>query len=167
MSAVRTTRLRNTSIAAVAAASLLVLAGCGGSDDSKKTAASSADVKQQVEQVCRNAATEIGTIPAPVDTDAAAQAQARSAQIFKTAVGKLNELNTDVGLPADYKAWLAEFEQLPALNEKAAEAFSGDGLTSGQAESAGQAWEAQANKANALARTAGLSDCVFGQVSAG
>lgn len=148
----------------MAAVSLLALAGCGGSDDSeKKTAASSADIKLQVEQVCRNATREIGTIPAPLDTDAAAQAQARSAQIFKTAVGKLNELNNDAGLPEDYKAWLAEFEQLPALNEKASESFTVDGLASGQAESAGEAWEKQAQKANSLARKAGLSDCLYGQ----
>lgn len=164
LTAVRTPRLRNTSIAAVAAVSLLALAGCGDSDDSeKKTAASSADIKLQVEQVCRNATTEIGTIPAPLDTDAAAQAQARSAQIFKTAVAKLNELNTDAGLPEDYKAWLAEFEQLPALNEKASESFTVDGLASGQAESAGEAWEKQARKANSLARKAGLTDCLYGQ----
>lgn len=164
MSALRTTRLRNTSIAAVAAVSLLVLAGCGGSDDSgKKTAASSADIKLQVEQVCRNATREIGTIPEPLDTDAAAQAQISSAQIFTTAVGKLNELNNDAGLPEDYKAWLAEFEKLPALNQKAAESFSGDGLTSGQAASAGEAWEEQAQKSNSLARKAGLTDCVYGE----
>ena len=164
MSAVKTTRLRNTSIAAVAAISLLVLAGCGGSDDAeKKTAASSADIKLQVEQVCRNATTEIGTIPEPLDTDAAAQAQARSAQIFKTAVAKLNELNTDAGLPEDYKAWLAEFEKLPALNQKASESFTVDGLSSGQAERAGAAWEEQAQKANSLARKAGLTDCTYGE----
>lgn len=168
LSAVETTRLRNTSIAALAAVSLLALAGCGGSDDSeKKTAASSADIKLQVEQVCRNATTEIGTIPEPLDTDAAAQAQARSAQIFKTAVGKLNELNNDAGLPEDYKAWLAEFEQLPALNEASSEAFSGDGVASGQAARAADAWETQAQKANGLARSAGLNDCVFGEPKTG
>ena len=160
------TRVRLLSLSAVPLFAALAVAGCGGSEEEKSTV-SRADLKAQVEQVCREATQEIDAIPDPLDTESAAQAQGRSAQIFKTAVGKLNELNSDVGFPESYKAWLAEFEQLPALNEKAAEAFSGDGLTSGQAESAGQAWEAQANKANALARTAGLSDCVFGQVSAG
>ena len=159
---------RNTSIAAVAAVSLLALAGCGGSDDSeKKTAASSAEIKTQVEQVCRDATREIGTIPEPLDTDAAAQAQISSAQIFTTAVGRLNELNNDAGLPDSYKAWLAEFEKLPALNQKAADSFSGDGLTSGQAASAGEAWEEQAQKANSLARNAGLTDCLYGEAGTG
>lgn len=159
---------RNAPVLAVAIALLVALAGCGGSDDSeKKSAASSADIKAQVDQVCRQATSELDGLPDPLDTDTAARVQGQSAQIFKTAVAKLNELDTDVGLPSSYKTWLEQFEQLPALNEASSEAFSGDGVASGQAAKAADAWETQAQKANGLARSAGLSDCVFGEPQTG
>lgn len=143
------------------AAVALAIAGCGGSSEQKSTAAA-ADVKAQVEQVCREATVSIDGLPEAVDSNAAIEGQTRSAQIFKTAVGKLNELNNDVGLPGSYKSWLAAFEQLPALNEKAAEAFTQDGIASGQAAQAADAWESQAEKADALAGKAGLTGCEFG-----
>lgn len=159
---------RRPLLAIAAAASLVAVVACGSSDDSeKKTAASSADLKKQVEQVCSEATRELDGLPDPLDTDTAARVQGQSAQIFKTAVAKLNELNNDVGLPASYKTWLEQFEQLPALNEASSEAFSGDGVASGQAAKAADAWETQAQKANGLARSAGLSDCVFGEPQAG
>jgi gas vesicle protein len=156
--------------ASIAAAALLFAAGCGGSEGestTKSSARSSADLKKQVEQVCSEATRELDGLPDPLDTDTAARVQGQSAQIFKTAVAKLNELDTDVGFPVSYKSWLAEFEQLPALNEASSEAFSGDGVASGQAAKAADAWEKQAQKANGLARSAGLSDCVFGEPKAG
>ncbi len=151
---------------AVAVASVVAMAGCGGSEDqaaqeTKKSVASSADVKQQVEQVCRAAGKEFAALPQPLDTNAAAEDQRRTAQILTTSVGKLNELQNDAGLPASYLSWLAAYRQLPAINQRAAEAFAGSGLASGQAAQAGQEWEAQAEKANSLARDAGLDDCVL------
>lgn len=150
----------------MAIASLAFLAGCGGSTE-QKSVASSADIKAQVGQVCSQATSEIDGLPDPLDTSTAAQVQRQSAQIFKTASGKLNELATDVQLPASYRSWLDEFEQLPALNEQAAEAFSGDGIASGRAAKASEAWYAQAEKANGLAKKAGLTGCIFGQGDAG
>ena len=141
----------------------MALAGCGSSgNENTETKVSSAALKTQVDEICQQATREIDGLPDPLDTETAAKVQTSTAQIFKTAVGKLNELNTDVGLPASYKSWLAEFEQLPALNEKAAEAFSQDGTLSSQSAKAGTAWESQAEKANALADKAGLTDCLYG-----
>jgi hypothetical protein len=114
-----------------------------------------------VEQVCRAAGKEFSALPQPLDNNAAAEDQRRTAQILTTSVGKLNELQNEAGLPSSYLSWLAAYRQLPAINQRAAEAFAGSGLASGQAAQAGQEWEAQAEKANSLARDAGLDDCVL------
>lgn len=155
--------IRSRAVAAFVAASLVAVAGCGSSgNENTETKVSSAALKTQVDEICQQATREIDGLPDPLDTDTAAKVQTSTAQIFKTAVGKLNELNTDVGLPASYKSWLAEFEQLPALNEKAAASFTQEGILSGQAMEAGAAWDSQAKKANALADKAGLTDCLYG-----
>ena len=150
------------SLAALVVASLLALAGCGSSSE-QKTAAENADIKTQVEQVCREAAAELKGLEMPTDQAAAVKTQRQSAQIFQTAIGKLNELGANVELPADYKSWIDAYAQLPALNTEAAKAFSKSGITSDQAVEAGQKWEAQANKANDLASKAGLTNCAVGQ----
>ena len=150
------------SIVALVVASLLALAGCGSSSE-QKTAAENADIKTQVEQVCREAAAELKGLEMPTDQAAAVKTQRQSAQIFQTAIGKLNELGANVELPADYKAWVAAYGQLPALNTQAAAAFAKNGITSDQAIETGQKWEAQAKKANDLASKAGLTDCAVGQ----
>ena len=144
---------------AIACAALL--AGCGGSSEQKSTAAA-ADVTAQVEQVCRSATGELSDLPEPTDTEKAVEDQLRTARILSTAIGRLNELETNVGLPSSYKSWLAGLTPLPALNEQAADAFRRDGITSEQAAGAGEAWQAQADQANALARQAGLAGCVLG-----
>lgn len=148
------------------AAVALTIAGCGGSSEQKSTA-SAADVKTQVEQVCRQATGEFDNLPEPTDTRKAVEAQLRSAQIFRFAVARLTELQTNVGLPGSYKVWLAQLQQLPDLNEQAADAFSSDGLTSARSVSAGEAWQSKADQANTLARQAGLPNCVFGSATTG
>lgn len=152
---------RASGVAGACAALALAAAGCGGASEQKSTSAA-ADVTAQVEQVCRQATGEFDKLPEPTDTRKAVEAQLRSAQIFSTMVGRLNELETNVGLPVSYKGWLDQLDQLPALNQKAADAFSRDGVTSDQAVSAGEAWHSKADQANDLARQAGLSGCVFG-----
>lgn len=149
-------------IAALFVGALLSLTGCGGSEE-QKTNAANADMKAQVEQVCRQVATELKGLEMPTTQAAAVKTQKQSAQIFQTAYGKLSELEADSPLPADYKSWIDAFRQLPALNTQAAQAFSKGGITSDQAVEAGQKWEAQAMKANDLASKAGLTNCVVGQ----
>ena len=150
------------SIAALIVAALLAVTGCGSSEE-QKTNAANADMKAQVEQVCRQVATELKGLEMPTTQDAAVKTQTQSAEIFQTAAGKLRELQADAPLPADYKSWIDAYAQLPALNTEAAKAFSKSGITSDQAVEAGQKWEAQANKANDLASKAGLTNCAVGQ----
>ena len=149
-------------LAAALAVAAFAAAGCGSSSE-QKTAAEDADIKTQVEQVCREAAAELKGLEMPTDQAAAVKTQRQSAQIFQTATGKINELGANVALPADYKSWIDAYAQLPDLNTRAAAAFSKSGITSDQAVEAGQKWEAQANKANDLASKAGLTNCAVGQ----
>ncbi len=149
-------------LAAALAVTAFAAAGCGSSSE-QKTAAEDAEIKTQVEQVCREVATELKGLEMPTTQDAAVKTQTQSAEIFQTAAGKLRELQADAPLPADYKSWIDAYGQLPALNTEAAKAFSKSGITSDQAVEAGQKWEAQANKANDLASKAGLTNCAVGQ----
>ena len=149
-------------IAVLVVGALFAPAGCGGSEE-QKTATANADMKAQVEQVCREVATELKGLEMPTTQDAAVKTQTQSAEIFQTAAGKLRELQADAPLPADYKSWIDAYGQLPALNTQAAAAFSKSGITSDQAVEAGQKWEAQAMKANDLATKAGLTNCVVSQ----
>lgn len=151
---------------AASLAALVAFAGCGSSED-QKTTAENAEVKAQVENVCRQVGTELKGLTLPTTAKAAVQTQTESAQIFENATGKLNELAADTELPADFKSWIAQYKQLSVYNRQAAEAFGKDGITSDQALAAGQKWEAQAKKANALATEAGLDNCVVGKTQSG
>ena len=162
----RSAYLRTALAVAAPAALLLAAAGCGGSGALRSTTAN-ADKTAQVEQVCREVGVALKGLPAPTGKDGAVKAQRASAQIFKTASGKLTELNRNAGLPASYTTWLAAFEQLYSYNEQAADAFSRYGADSEVAAQAGQDWEAQAGKADDLARQAGLDGCEVGQPQAG
>lgn len=144
---------------------VLAFAGCGSQE--QKDAAASADVKTQVEQVCREVANEIKGLPAPTDKAAAVKAQTQSAQLFQTATGKLRELGANTQLPASYQEWIDAYGQLSGYNRQAAQAFSGSGVTSDQAAKAGEKWAAQAEKADALASKAGLDNCVLGPPQSG
>ena len=159
---VKTAHARATPLALSCVAALLAVAGCGSSSEQQSTAAA-ADMKAQVTQVCRNASASFDQLSLPTSQDEAVKVQRQAAQIFKNATGKLNELKTNTDLPADYKSWIGAYGQLSGLNSKAAEAFKKSGITSDQAIQAGQEWEAQAGKANDLARQAGLTGCVVGK----
>lgn len=149
-------------LAAALAVVALALAGCGNSA-AQKTAAEDADIKMQVEQVCREVATELKGLEMPTTQAAAVKTQTESAQIFKNATGKLNELGSNVELPDSYKSWLGVYEKLSGLNQQAANVFKSNGITSDQAIKAGEEWQAQATKANDLAGKAGLTNCAVGQ----
>ena len=151
---------RNTWGAAAAAASLAVLTGCGGFDDRPSASAVNADIKTQVEQVCREVGVQLKALPSSSDRAAQEKGQRQSEQIYRTAVGKLREQGVTGGLPASYQSWLDAFEQLPALNERAAEAAGTGGASSESFTTASDRWAAQAEKANGLARQAGLDNCV-------
>ena len=120
-------------------------------------------MKAQVEQVCRQVATELKGLEMPTTQAAAVKTQTESAQIFKNAAAKLNELGSNVELPGSYKSWLGVYEKLSGLNQQAANVFKSNGITSDQAIKAGEEWQAQATKANDLASKAGLDNCIVGQ----
>ena len=159
--------LRNAAAAAVAAVSLAAFAGCGTFDGRPSTSAVNADIKTQVEQVCREVGGQLKTLPASSDRAAQEKGQRQSEQIFRTAVGKLREQEVTGGLTDSYKSWLDAFEQLPALNEQAAKAADTGGSSSESFTTASDRWAAQAEKANGLAREAGLDNCVVADGQSG
>jgi hypothetical protein len=147
---------------AVLAAAAFAVGGCGGDDDGGGGGLSKADLDRQSGEICEDSQRQINEVPEPQNIEDAAQASAYFEDVIAIAddaYAKLDALEPEEDLQANYDAYLAQFKKsrdfLAGIQEKA-EAQDPSGLQELQAELEAGTLEKASQDA---ARKAGLTRC--------